>query len=268
MGFPVESLHINPHSSDTAADRGQPKGSEAAARQAGFYERYWEDADHHCEFNFEAAAHHRFPSICRVWGSLKCPDRVLDWGCGNGVLTYWMYENGFGSEVLGVDVSQTAVAYANEHFTRTRLSFRQVAPGTSAKELGRFDALVCSHVLEHLEDPIAALRDLRGLAEWYVIEVPLESALVTDFLAARRGGSRSDNNPVGHLHFWNRQGFRTIMEEAGYHIVRDNVYVSSPFCRYVGARKRAVQRAVLAIFGTDIYRRCMATNYTVLARVK
>jgi SAM-dependent methyltransferase len=267
MNVPVEGRHNNPQSCDAEADRGSPKGSEAFARRPEFYEQYWEDVDHHFEYNFEAAVQHRFPSICRVWGSLRAPGRMLDWGCGNGVLTYWMYENGFGSEVLGVDVSQTAVAYANKRFARTRLSFRQLAPGTSTQELGRFDALVCSHVLEHLDDPIAALRDLRGLAEWYVIEVPLESALVTNFLAARRGGSRSDNS-VGHVQFWNREGFRAVVAAAGYYVVRDNLYASSPFCRYVGARKRSPQRALLALVGTDIYSRFMAVNYTVLARVK
>jgi SAM-dependent methyltransferase len=267
MGVPVEGRHNNPQSCDAEADRGSPKGSEAFARRPEFYEQYWEDGDHHFEYNFEAAVQHRFPSICRVWGSLRAPGRVLDWGCGNGVLTYWMYENGFGSEVLGLDVSQKAVAYANACFARTRLSFRQMVPGASTQELGRYDALVCSHVLEHLDDPIAALRDLRGLAEWYVIEVPLESALVTNFLAARRGGSRSDNS-VGHLQFWNREGFRAVVAAAGYYVVRDNLYASSPSCRYVGARKRALQRALLGLVGTDIYSRLMAVNYTVLARVK
>src|SRR5258707_833870 len=85
---------LHPQSCDAEADRGSPKGSEAFARRPEFYEQYWEDADHHFEYNFEAAVQHRFPSICRVWGSLRAPGRVLDWGCGNGVLTYWMYENG------------------------------------------------------------------------------------------------------------------------------------------------------------------------------
>jgi SAM-dependent methyltransferase len=120
MGVFVERRDVKPHSSDAEADRGPSMGSEASAGRPDFYERYWEDADHHFEYNFEAATRHRFPSICRVWGSLRSPGRVLDWGCGNGVLTYWMYENGFGSEVLGVDVSQTAVAYANERFARIR----------------------------------------------------------------------------------------------------------------------------------------------------
>ena len=267
MGVPVEGRHDNPQSCDAGADRGSPKDSEAFVCRQEFYEQYWEDGDHHFEYNFEAAVQHRFPSICRVWGSLRSPGRVLDWGCGNGVLTYWMHENGFGSEILGVDVSEKAVAYANACFARARLSFRPMVPGASTQELGRFDALVCSHVLEHLDDPIAALRELRGLAEWYVIEVPLESALVTNFLAARRGGSRSDNS-VGHVQFWNREGFRAVVAAAGYYVVRDNLYASSPSCRYVGPRKRALQRALLGLVGTDIYSRLMAVNYTVLARVK
>jgi len=267
MNASVEGGHLDPHGGRAQADRGSPEGLAASAGRPEFYEQYWQDADYHLEYNFEAAVRHRFPSICRVWGSLRPPGRVLDWGCGNGVLTYWMFENGFGTEVLGVDVSETAIAHANERFARTRLSFRQMVPGSSTHELGRFDALVCSHVLEHLDDPIAALRDLHGLAEWYVFEVPLESALVTNFLAARRGGSRSDNS-VGHVQFWNRQGFRTVVAEAGYHVVRDNLYASSPLCRYVGARKRVLQRALLTLVGTDIYSRLMAVNYTVLARVK
>jgi hypothetical protein len=122
-------------------------------------------------------------------------------------------------------------------------------------------------VLEHLVDPIAALRDLRGVADWYVIEVPLESALLTDIVAALRGGNRAHNS-VGHVQFWKREQFRAVLAEAGYRIVRDNLYVSSPFCRFVGTPKRFVQRALLAIGGTEFYSRCMAANYTVLARVK
>jgi 2-polyprenyl-3-methyl-5-hydroxy-6-metoxy-1,4-benzoquinol methylase len=92
-------------------DQGSPGGTpawaqaSAAGDQPGYYEQYWADAEGHVEFNFEAAVLYRFPSICRVWGSLKPPARVLDWGCGNGVLTFWMYENGFGGEVIGLDVS-------------------------------------------------------------------------------------------------------------------------------------------------------------------
>ena len=239
--------------------------TQAAGDEPAFYEQYWEDADHHLEYNFEAAVRHRFPSIAHVWGMLKTPARVLDWGCGNGVLTYWMFENGFGREILGLDVSRTAIAYADRHFVRPGLSYRALDPAAPTAELGRFDALVCSHVLEHLADPVAALRNLRDLADWFVIEVPLESALVTDVAAALRAGRR-DENAVGHLHFWNRNSFRSVLTDAGYQIVRDNVYASSPFCRYVGVRKRSVQRALIAVTGTEIYSRLMATNYTVLAR--
>ena len=41
--------------------------------------------------------------------------------------------------------------------------------------MGDFDAVVCSHVLEHIPQPERAVRQFLPLSDWFVIEVPLEN---------------------------------------------------------------------------------------------
>ena len=82
------------------------------------------------------------------------PRRVLDVGCGNGSLTLPV-------AFLGVDVVGTDVDSASIETCRARNSFahaRFVRTDGSLSEIeGTFDLILCSEVLEHLEDPDALL---------------------------------------------------------------------------------------------------------------
>jgi SAM-dependent methyltransferase len=230
-----------------------------------FYDAFWHDSQYQLRYAFDAAVRDRFPALQSVWGSLATPRRVLDFGSGNGVLTYWLRQNGFGDEIIGVDVSATGTAYATQNFADERLSFRQIEPGASLEDLGTFDALVSSHVLEHLEDPVGILRSLRPLAKWFVLEVPLESAIVPNATWALRGKDRK-TNPVGHVQFWNAETFRRTVEDAGFMIVRDYRYASAPFSPFSGSGKKLVQRILLKGVGVAMYGRLFSTHYAVLAR--
>lgn len=230
----------------------------------GFYEAFWADAGYQQAYAFDSAVRDRFPAIQKVWGAMRAPRRVLDYGCGNGVLTYWLWSNGFGEEVVGVDVSRTGVEHARRAYGRAGLAF------DNAAEIGRypdagFDVVVSSHVLEHIDDPRAALAILAPKAEWLVLEVPLERCLWPDLLARLRGRSRRDN-PLGHVNFWDKAGFGRFLREAGLLVVRDYHYASAPFSPYTHPLKRTLERLALGILGLGLYSRIMATHYIVLAR--
>jgi len=80
---------------------------------------------------------------------------VLDAGAGTGALVEGLRRAGF--DARGIDVSERSVAVA-------RRAGRPVERG-SIDDLGgseRLDAIVLWHVLEHLDDPGAALRDARA----------------------------------------------------------------------------------------------------------
>jgi len=230
-----------------------------------FYERFWEDADYQLSYAFHAAVHGRFPAIQKVWGAMMSPQRVLDFGCGNGVLTYWMHCHGFGKEIVGIDVSTTAIEFATRQFGRSGLTFRTFSADVGFAGLGTFDVVVASHVLEHLERPERVLAEVSTLAEWLVLEVPLEDCWAGR-LASLLGTKRHTDNPVGHVNFWTRAGFRAFIESAGLVVVRDFQYAAAPFTPYQPRIKQLVERAALGVLGLQLYGRLLATHHTLLAR--
>jgi SAM-dependent methyltransferase len=230
-----------------------------------FYERFWQDADYQLAYALQAAVRERFPAIQKVWGAMLPPRRVLDFGCGNGVLTYWMHSHGFGAEIVGVDVSVTAVQFASRHFARPGLRFKALPPNEGCAGLGSFDVVVASHVLEHLEKPERTLAELAPLAEWLLLEVPLEDCWVPRMISMLGGRERTEN-PVGHVTFWTPESFRAFVDSAGLIVVRDFRYAAAPFSPYQSRGKRLVERAALRVLGIEFYGRLLATHYAVLAR--
>lgn len=231
--------------------------------RSDFYENFWVDADYQLAYAYDSAVRDRYPAIRRVWGEMRLPRRVLDYGCGNGVLTSWMHQNGFGTDDVGLDISQTGVQFAKSKFNQEGLNFYVLDPAADLHaQLGAFDTVVCSHVLEHVPQPERAVAQFLPLAEWFVIEVPLEQCV------SERMKSREQRlaNPVGHVNFWSRETFRTFLQKCGLIIIRDFRYASAPFSPYNSRVKRAVERSALAVLGTALYGTLLSTHYAVLAR--
>jgi SAM-dependent methyltransferase len=95
-----------------------------------------------------------------AWGVTRVLQRakansVLEAGCGLGYFTYALKRAGY--DIIGVDVSHQAV----EQATRAYGPFYEAESIESyARTAGRtFDAIVMVEVIEHLEDPIAAVQD-------------------------------------------------------------------------------------------------------------
>lgn len=88
------------------------------------------------------------------------PGRVLDIGCGTGAnLTVPLARRFPGTNFLGVDSDRTSIEYANREYLTSNLSFRaQQAAG----DLGQFDLIIASEVIEHVEAPDDFLAFLRS----------------------------------------------------------------------------------------------------------
>jgi 2-polyprenyl-6-hydroxyphenyl methylase / 3-demethylubiquinone-9 3-methyltransferase len=91
--------------------------------------------------------------------------RVLDVGCGGGILSEAMARHG--AEVLGIDLSQAVLDVAELHALESKLQiqYRAVAAEElAAAQPAEFDLVTCMEMLEHVPDPAAILAALAKLA--------------------------------------------------------------------------------------------------------
>jgi 2-polyprenyl-3-methyl-5-hydroxy-6-metoxy-1,4-benzoquinol methylase len=83
---------------------------------------------------------------------------VLDVGCGNGVISRSLGEKGF--NVRGIDISEKTIARARELNKFPNVRFEAVSAEQLVADGNRYHAVICSEVLEHLNEPSRLLKVL------------------------------------------------------------------------------------------------------------
>jgi len=92
--------------------------------------------------------------------------RVLDVGCGGGILAESMARSG--ADVLGIDMGKAPLTVAKLHAMEAEieLEYRQVTVEELAEEMpGQFDAVSCMEMLEHVPDPSSIIKACHKLVK-------------------------------------------------------------------------------------------------------
>jgi len=91
--------------------------------------------------------------------------RVLDVGCGGGILAEAMARRG--AQVKGIDLSDRALKVAELHLLESKLvvDYEKIAAEALAeREPGRYEVVTCMEMLEHVPDPASTVRACAMLA--------------------------------------------------------------------------------------------------------
>jgi len=93
-------------------------------------------------------------------------ESVLDVGCGDGYLCSLFKSRGV-TRVAGVDLVESRINYAKAHFQG--IEFKAAEITKLPFDDGSFDLVTCVEVLEHLENPSAALKELKRVSRKLVL---------------------------------------------------------------------------------------------------
>lgn len=150
------------------------------------------------------------------WGH---PGKILDIGCGLG----WILSS-LGNEwdKYGIEISKFASSHAAQ--------FGNIHNGTLDDFDGsEFDVIIMNHVIEHLADPLSALKKIRGLLKSsgiFIIGTP-----DFDSAAARRYGSnfRLLHDPT-HISLFSSDSMHRCLRDQGFHIIQvEYPYFDTPW---------------------------------------
>jgi ubiquinone/menaquinone biosynthesis C-methylase UbiE len=137
------------------------------------------------------------------------PGTVLDAGCGSGFVTRWLQVGLPDARIAGVDVSNDALRRASRRVPEASFSSADVHDLPFPD--GSFDLVVCTEVLEHVADPVAAMRELARVSrDRVLVTVPHEPFFRTGNLARGRHLRRLGSTP-GHRWTWTRRGFSELV---------------------------------------------------------
>ena len=92
--------------------------------------------------------------------------RVLDVGCGGGLLSEGMCEKG--ATVTGIDLSDKALSVARLHLLESgwKVDYQQIsAEELALQQSGSYDVVTCMEMLEHVPDPASTVAACAALVK-------------------------------------------------------------------------------------------------------
>ena len=147
-------------------------------------------------------------------------DRICEIGCGTGEILLNL-EKAFPQAALsGYEISPQAFKRAEmKQTSRTHFYLKDLL----AESGPRFDVLLVIDVIEHVEDYISFIKELKSFATYKIFHIPLDLSAQS---VLRSWPISELRRNVGHIHYFFKQTALATLEDCGYKII-DHFYTAS-----------------------------------------
>ncbi len=150
------------------------------------------------------------------------PQTLCEVGCGVGeVLAQLQNQLDTDCDLWGYEVSPIPLSRAQDR-ANERLHFKLA--DLRQESDAHFDLLLVLDVLEHVDDYLGFLSDLKSRARFTLMHIPLDLSVQT---VLRRGALAKRRDLHGHLHYFTKDTALRTLEDVGYHVL-DAHYTDHP----------------------------------------
>lgn len=159
---------------------------------------------------------------------------IIDVGCGNGSMTLPVGLQAY--NILGIDLDESSIneAQRKNNLSNVKFSFCDI------KSIGeKYDIVLCTQVLEHLEQPMQLLKDMNALLKQdglMIITIPNGFGLseimgrvskvvkkiilmLTNIKKEHNSLTTCNNSP--HIQFFTKRSFKHLAETSGLKVVKE-----------------------------------------------
>lgn len=151
---------------------------------------------------------------------IKTNQSILDIGCGAGTLA--LYCASKGNRVIGIDISSDAIKAATQSSKNLDLKNVKFIKNNFPKEYpkGSYDLIICTEVIEHLEEDKKAMKIIHKLLSpngIVIVSTPSKNAPLY-----RLGLADSFDMRVGHLRRYSLDDLKKLSNECGFRVIKSH----------------------------------------------
>ncbi len=143
------------------------------------------------------------------------PVRILEAGCGEGIFTSFIRERFPKAKIEAFDLEDVVVKKAIDSYSDRNIDFYTGSIYEIEKKDDSIPLIVCSEVLEHLENPVRALEELKRIGSVYIfLSVPNEP-IWRILNMCRLKYLKDFGNTPGHINHFSKKGFLKLIDNVG-----------------------------------------------------
>jgi ubiquinone/menaquinone biosynthesis C-methylase UbiE len=182
-------------------------------------------------------------NIINVCKSIS-PKKILEVGAGDGSILHYLDHWNFGQELYALEIAESGVDIIKGRNLPRVKEAKSFDGYTIPYDDNSFDLVILAHVLEHVEHERILLRELKRIAKYLVIEVPLDYRFGVD-------NRMKHFLDYGHINMYTPTLIRFLLKSEGLSVLADKTSMTPvetvKFCDFQILKKRKTTFKVLRI---------------------